>query len=65
MLYKTLSAAVYVIDASIIEVEVDVSGTKQITTFTRIRLSIGLRGQVLSFVTIWTFGPQWLKPTPW
>src|SRR5213592_4310060 len=28
MLYKTLSAAVYVIDASIIEVEVDVSGIK-------------------------------------
>jgi hypothetical protein len=31
MLYKTLSAAVYGIDASIIEVEVDVSGIK--TTF--------------------------------
>ena len=28
MLYKTLSAAVYGIDASIIEVEVDVSGIK-------------------------------------
>ena len=28
MLYKTLSAAVYGIDASIIEVEVDVSGVK-------------------------------------
>jgi len=28
MLYKTLSAAVYEIDASIIEVEVDVSGIK-------------------------------------
>jgi magnesium chelatase family protein len=28
MLYKTLSAAVYRIDASIIEVEVDVSGIK-------------------------------------
>src|SRR6202142_1222359 len=28
MLYKTLSAAVYGIDANIIEVEVDVSGTK-------------------------------------
>jgi len=29
MLYKTLSAAVYGIDANIIEVEVDVSGIKQ------------------------------------
>jgi hypothetical protein len=29
MLYKTLSAAVYGIDASIIEVEVDVSGVNQ------------------------------------
>ena len=29
MLYKTLSAAVYGIDANIIEVEVDVSGVKQ------------------------------------
>ena len=28
MLYKTLSAAVYGIDASIIEVEVDISGVK-------------------------------------
>jgi len=28
MLYKTLSAAVYGIDASLIEVEVDVSGIK-------------------------------------
>ncbi|HEY6303763.1 MAG TPA: hypothetical protein VIX14_11925 [Terriglobales bacterium] len=28
MLYKTLSAAVYGIDANIIEVEVDVSGVK-------------------------------------
>lgn len=28
MLYKTLSAAVYGVDASIIEVEVDVSGVK-------------------------------------
>ena len=28
MLYKTLSAAVYGIDASVIEVEVDVSGIK-------------------------------------
>jgi len=29
MLYKTLSAAVYGIDANIIEVEVDVSGVDQ------------------------------------
>jgi hypothetical protein len=35
MLYKTLSAAVYGIDANIIEVEVDVSGVKcRKTTFT-------------------------------
>lgn len=38
MLYKTFSAAVYGIDASIIEVEVDVSGIKT-TTITSTRLA--------------------------
>jgi hypothetical protein len=33
MLYKTLSAAVFGIDANIIEVEVDVSGIKTMITF--------------------------------
>jgi magnesium chelatase family protein len=40
MLFKTLSAAVYGIDASIIEVEVDVSGIKMMEDhFNEMRLS--------------------------
>jgi len=43
MLYKTLSAAVYGIDASIIEVEVDISGVK--TSEITFTLSAARRGR--------------------